>query len=82
MGCRPDYSVALLKQEDNLLTPASDGYLTAQAVFLQFYRPIQIYQIQLISHVITPSVNAGIHFFILIEYQKFSVSKTSITNIT
>ena len=82
MGCQPDYSVVFRNQEDSLLIPDADGRLTEQAAFPQFYRPVQIYQIQLISHVITPSVNAGIHSFILIEYQKFSVSKTSITNKT
>ena len=54
MGCRLDYSVAFRNQEDSLLIPDADGRLTEQAAFPQFYRPVQIYQIQLISHVAAP----------------------------
>jgi len=54
MGCQPDYSVAFRNQEDSLLIPDADGRLTEQAAFPQFYRPVQIYQIQLISHVAAP----------------------------
>ena len=68
MGCQPDYSVVFRNQEDSLLIPDADGRLTEQAAFPQFYRPVQIYQIQLISHVITPSVSMGICAFISTVY--------------
>lgn len=64
MGCQPDYSVAFRNQEDSLLIPDADGRLTEQAAFPQFYRPVQIYQIQLISHVATSFPSAWV--FILL----------------
>ena len=66
MGCRQDSSVAFENREDNLLTPDADGRLTTRAAFPQFCRQIQIYQIQLISHVVT-SISVGICAFISTE---------------
>ena len=66
IGCQQDYFVVSGNREDSLPIPDADGCLTTWAAFLQLCRPVLIYQIQLISHVVT-SISVGICAFISTE---------------